>query len=91
MLRSYSYAAAVFAKSNPESSPWLGQWEEFVSQSYLDSYFSARQSARTATVQLMLRAFTLEKALYELQYELDHRPTWASVPLRGILDLLAKD
>ena len=91
MLRSYSYAAAVFAQNNPGSAHWLGQWEEFVSETYLNSYFSARQSARTETVRSMLRAFTLEKALYELQYELDHRPTWASVPLRGILGLLAED
>jgi maltose alpha-D-glucosyltransferase/alpha-amylase len=30
----------------------------------------------------------LEKALYELRYELDNRPTWVDVPLRGLLELL---
>jgi maltose alpha-D-glucosyltransferase / alpha-amylase len=38
--------------------------------------------------QALLRFFTLEKALYELRYELTNRPAWAGIPLRGILGLL---
>ena len=36
----------------------------------------------------MLHAQLLEKAVYEIGYELDHRPDWLTVPVRGVLDLL---
>ena len=36
----------------------------------------------------LLNACILEKAIYELRYELNNRPEWARIPLRGILDLL---
>ena len=35
------------------------------------------------------RAFALEKAFYELSYELNHRPDWIQIPLAGILKLIA--
>ncbi len=38
--------------------------------------------------QLLLDVYLLEKALYELGYELTNRPAWADVPLRGIVELL---
>ena len=36
----------------------------------------------------LLQTFVLDKALYELNYELNNRPDWAHIPLAGILDLL---
>jgi predicted trehalose synthase len=36
----------------------------------------------------MLYAFLLDKALYELRYELNNRPDWVHIPLRGILQLM---
>jgi len=36
----------------------------------------------------LLRVFLLDKALYELNYDLNNRPEWGRIPLRGILDLL---
>ena len=38
--------------------------------------------------QLLLDVYLLEKALYELRYELNNRPDWARIPLHGILQLL---
>ena len=35
----------------------------------------------------MVKLFTLEKALYELRYEMDNRPDWISIPVRGLLEL----
>jgi maltose alpha-D-glucosyltransferase/alpha-amylase len=36
----------------------------------------------------LLRLFVLDKAMYELNYELNNRPDWVRIPLRGIFDLL---
>ncbi len=38
----------------------------------------------------MLAFFTLEKAIYEISYELANRPAWVDIPLRGVLGVLAK-
>jgi len=39
-------------------------------------------------LEVQLTTMLLEKALYELRYELNLRPDWVSIPLRGILDLV---
>ena len=38
---------------------------------------------------MLLSAFLLEKAVYEVAYELNNRPTWINIPLRGIRHILA--
>jgi len=59
---------------------------------FLAAYVAAvRGTNLYATLQSLrslLDLFLLEKAFYELRYELDHRPDWASIPLHGILELL---
>jgi maltose alpha-D-glucosyltransferase/alpha-amylase len=60
---------------------------------FLRAYRSASAGAaflpRTGeTIRAMIEAFLLEKALYELRYELDHRPEWVRIPAAGILSLL---
>jgi maltose alpha-D-glucosyltransferase/alpha-amylase len=42
-------------------------------------------------VEILLSCYVLEKAIYELRYELGSRPTWVPIPLRGILSLLDTD
>ena len=66
----------------------------WVSASHLRSYVTVAQGAsflpgQPSQLQLMLDAHLSEKALYELQYELNNRPDWAYIPLKGILNLLA--
>jgi maltose alpha-D-glucosyltransferase/alpha-amylase len=39
-------------------------------------------------LQILLNVYLLEKAIYELGYELNHRPDWVKVPLHGILQLV---
>jgi maltose alpha-D-glucosyltransferase/alpha-amylase len=90
MLRSFNYAA--YSGAAPELAD---SWFRQVSRLYLDAYFAEAKSApflpstpeqRT----FFLDAFLLQKALYEVQYELNNRPAWVGIPLRGILSLLEK-
>ena len=101
MLRSYSYAAyaALFAHtaSNPPDfnrlEPWARVWQTWAGARFLRAYFEtagkapfvpAEHSQRDA----LLRLFVLDKALYELNYELNNRPEWVRIPLRGVLGLM---
>jgi maltose alpha-D-glucosyltransferase/alpha-amylase len=100
MLRSFSYAAqAAFtahAARRPQSAaslePWAVLWERCVSAVFVNAYRAATHGARilpedSATLARLLDAFVMDKALYELSYELGNRPTWVRIPLLGILSL----
>jgi maltose alpha-D-glucosyltransferase/alpha-amylase len=100
MLRSFSYAArsalATFAQRYPEKYPtlelWATAWENAASNAFLAGYRDALTLIPTlipdaANADIMLSALLLEKALYELLYELNNRPTWLSIPLSGLLTL----
>jgi maltokinase len=85
MLRSFTYAASVAGV------PHTGV-EERARAEFLEGYMETVQGSallppREATDRL-LRIFELEKAVYELRYELAHRPDWVPVPVAGILRLL---
>jgi len=100
MLRSFNYAAysalARIGAERPEDwaalEPLVRDWEAEVKRVFLAAYEEAvRGSGLYPTPQSMrglLELFVLEKAFYELRYELDHRPEWVSIPLHGILELL---
>jgi trehalose synthase-fused probable maltokinase len=85
MLRSFTYAASVAGIPGTAI-------EERARTAFLDGYLEVVQGsgllpAREATERL-LRIFELEKAVYELRYELAHRPDWVPVPVAGIVRLL---
>jgi len=99
-LRSFSYAAQVgyqsYVARRPREvgplEPWAKLWENCVSAAFLSAYREAVASAGLIPIAnvelgLLLDAFLLDKALYELGYELNHRPTWTRIPLLGILSL----
>ena len=100
MIRSFSYAANAalfaFALHTPETmdqlEPWADTWEYWVSQSFIAGYRSASGSSGLTpdgvSFDLLLRAFAIEKALYELGYEMDSRPDWIRIPLAGILKVV---
>jgi maltose alpha-D-glucosyltransferase/alpha-amylase len=95
MLRSFSYAAeaGVNAAGAPELRGWSRFWVTCVSAAYLRSYLKTAGSASfvprsPAEIEVLIRTLLLEKALYELRYELNSRPEMVGIPLRGILDLL---
>jgi maltose alpha-D-glucosyltransferase/alpha-amylase len=88
MLRSFAYAAETAGVD-------FGQeWADRASRAFLGSYWKTAGSAPFAsrTVQereLLLDAMLIEKALYETRYELDNRPAWVRIPLRGLASLLS--
>jgi maltokinase len=89
MLRSFAYAAETIRGRGGEPP---ASWESEARSEFLAGYESAIDEAllppdRTSRERL-LAACELEKALYELGYELDNRPDWAHVPVAGILRLL---
>ena len=100
MLRSFDYACQAALRSDqlaPEILPQLRKWGAFwassVSAAFLKSYLATAGTAtfipKTADdLNLQLTTLLLEKALYELRYELNMRPDWVHTPLRGILDLV---
>jgi maltose alpha-D-glucosyltransferase/alpha-amylase len=101
MLRSFSYAAYAglnaFAQRRPDDAknlePWATLWQNAVSTEFLRAYRLAIDAVnpklipQPAQAQLLLNAYLLEKALYELLYELDNRPAWVRIPLAGLLTL----
>jgi maltokinase len=89
MLRSFSYAASTSALERGVEPP--PGWEGQVRSEFLAGYLAEVDPALVptdASLERRLRLFELEKALYELHYELGHRPNWVRVPVAGILQLL---
>ncbi|MHB1700249.1 MAG: maltose alpha-D-glucosyltransferase [Acidobacteriaceae bacterium] len=67
-------------------------WEKGMREAFLRGYWKAAGSAKIVPedpkeAQRLLNAYLLEKAMYELLYELNNRPAWAQIPLAGILEL----
>jgi maltokinase len=93
MLRSFAYATSAVGIMYSHPAP--GQFEERARQIFLEHYLSAIDPAllpagQSAIVNL-LTIFELEKAIYELQYELDNRPDWLPIPVAGIVRLLESE
>lgn len=98
MLRSFHYAAHSAASElsgeHRSQAEALGElWAAAVSRTYLHAWLSKTKGSifvppNFSDLSLLLDSFLLEKALYEIAYELNNRPTWVGIPLRGILSLL---
>lgn len=101
MLRSFHYAARTAlrdgepfqsAAHRAAMEAWLNLWYGSVVATFLDAYRAYGHGGQylpdDKSFRPLLELYMLEKALYELQYELDHRPEWVDIPLRGLLDLL---
>lgn len=102
MLRSLEYAGLVAWREEPyyEKNGGLGKWvrllvrwsEAVFSEAYLST---AGEGASflpddPETRDTLLWAYQLDKVLYEVRYELGHRPTWVNLPLQGLQRLLSK-
>jgi maltose alpha-D-glucosyltransferase/alpha-amylase len=99
MLRSLAYAAATLAMAAKNIDPRtrelrVARWERDVRNAFLAGSLAARVDAAPdvlpedeANVRRLIALFEAEKAFYELSYELNNRPAWAWIPMRGISKL----
>jgi maltose alpha-D-glucosyltransferase/alpha-amylase len=100
MLRSFGYAAlsemttqlqggALGNADFATMEPWARFWQTWCSWAFLRGYLETANGTGIVPkspeeLQILLDAFVLEKAIYELGYELDNRPNWAFIPIHGI-------
>jgi maltose alpha-D-glucosyltransferase/alpha-amylase len=103
MIRSFHYAAHSalwsYGSIRPEDiarlEAWAEAWYVAVSGVYLNSYLFTIEDAAFVPkdrkeFEVLLRCFLLEKAVYEVGYELNNRPDWIAIPIRGIERLLKR-
>jgi len=99
MMRSFQYAAysALWQPSmRGEDIPFLERWADLwyrqmssvFLQSYLKTTAGASFIAGAEDLPILLEAYLLDKAVYEIGYELNHRPDWVVIPIRGIKHIL---
>jgi len=104
MIRSFHYAAytrlvgegsggVVRTEDIERLEPWARCWNAWVAVAYLRAYFAGTKDAAflpktPEELTIMFNAYLLEKAIYEVGYELNNRPGWVGLPLRGIINVL---
>lgn len=105
MVRSFHYAAhhglhdlearrALRPEERVALGPWGNYWYVWTAAAFLDGYLATAGDAaflprNGSELDALLRVYLLEKAVYELGYELNNRPEWVHLPLAGIHQLLA--
>ncbi len=103
MLRSFSYAAnaALLERAEPDSErwrqlePWAAAFEELARNYFLQAYLRTSHEGDLLPndrneLAVLLDFFEIDKALYEIGYELGHRPDWVRIPARGIVDVIRR-
>ena len=104
VLRSFNYAAWAalmrYSSRRPEDQsklePWARLWDESASAEFLHAYMETMAGshlipAAPAAQWSLLDLYLLEKAFYELIYELNSRPDWVKIPLMGVAALLQQE
>jgi maltose alpha-D-glucosyltransferase/alpha-amylase len=103
MIRSFHYPVYTHLfttkdlseKDIHELQPWADIWHQSVSGVFLKAYLQTCGNAAflpkaDSELEILMDAFLLEKAIYEVGYELNNRPAWVAIPLQGILKLMEK-
>jgi trehalose synthase-fused probable maltokinase len=90
MLRSFAYAASAsdLQRGRPAPEGWEERAREAFLAGYLENVDPVLLPPGEAPTRTLLSIFELEKAVYELRYELNNRPDWVSIPVAGIVRLL---
>jgi predicted trehalose synthase len=93
MLRSFAYAASAsqLLRGVPAPDGWEAQARADFLEAYLDAVDPTLLPAGRPATEKLLQIFELEKAVYELRYELNNRPDWVSIPVAGIARLLESE
>jgi trehalose synthase-fused probable maltokinase len=92
MLRSFAYvasAAPILRGTEPPDG-----WEARAREEFLAGYRETIEPTLVpsgSSMDKLLAVFELEKAVYELRYELNNRPDWVKIPVAGILRMLAEE
>jgi maltokinase len=90
MLRSFAYVASAVELLRGNKAP--EGWEETARAQFLEGYVATVDPALLPSghgaIERLLAVYELEKAVYELQYELDNRPEWVGIPVAGIQRLI---
>ncbi len=92
MLRSFAYAAS--ATSLLRGVEPAADWEQRARAEFLDGYRSTIDPTLVpagSAMDRLLAVFELEKAVYELRYELNNRPEWVKIPVAGVLRMLEEE
>jgi trehalose synthase-fused probable maltokinase len=92
MLRSFAYAASAAEVLRGDAPP--PDWEERAREQFLEGYRETVEPSLVpsgASMDKLLRVFELEKAVYELRYELNNRPEWVRIPVAGIMRMLEEE
>ena len=99
MMRSFQYAAysalwqpSMRGEDIPFLEHWADLWYRHMSSVFLQSYLKTTSGAPFIAgaddLPILLEAYLLDKAVYEIGYELNHRPDWVVIPIRGIKHIL---
>jgi maltose alpha-D-glucosyltransferase/alpha-amylase len=100
MMRSFQYAAysalwqpAMRTEDVPFLERWADIWYRQMSSTFLQKYLQTIGTAdfvprNSDDLQILLEAYLLDKAVYEIGYELNNRPDWVVIPIRGIKHIL---
>jgi maltose alpha-D-glucosyltransferase/alpha-amylase len=104
MLRSFDYAAHVALLNWRERGlvsdadhlyleSWAGYWSKCAGAAFICGYKTSTEGTRllpadTARLKDLLDFYVLDKAVYELGYELNNRPEWVSIPIGGIIEII---
>ncbi len=106
MLRSFHYAASMAldgagkrpaaAVRRPELEERTRTWYQSAAKAFVSSYTETVGQApflpkRSEDMNMLLDAYLIEKVCYELSYELNNRPSWARIPMNGLLQLILAD
>ncbi len=106
MLRSFHYAVWTASRNfiaggmvsddrREGFEQWARFWHDQVSALFLEEYLEVASGGgflprSREELRILLEAYLLDKAIYELGYELNNRPKWVNIPLQGILSLLGE-
>jgi maltose alpha-D-glucosyltransferase/alpha-amylase len=100
MMRSFQYAAyaglwqrSMRQQDVPFLERWADLWYRQMSSVFLQSYLNTTANAvfipkNTNDLQIIVESYLLDKAVYEIGYELNNRPSWVLIPVRGIKQIL---